>query len=282
MARKDLSPAQGRSIKALNEYFEAKGSLRTREVAGIILIVALEVKYPHRGGLVGEIIAKRLGLLDASGLSSGKVDPTLSGHWPFDEGSGAVAKNPAGGPEGRVPAGLKWVDGRKGKAVAFNGKDYVVVKHCDAFNAPTYTIAAWTKLENTGDHHYIVWKAGPAFPEDKNARRFDLWTDLDGTVQGILHDEEGIEDLRIGAQTDVADGKWHHVALTYGGKAITLYVDGKKEAELTPTGPLAKNEHDLWIGGRPEGVVATGAIDEVRFYTRALAADEIAALAAAK
>ena len=43
-----------------------------------------------------------------------------------------------------------------------------------------------------------------------------------------------------------------------------------------------------WLGkrirspGRPQGVVATGAIDEVRFYTRVPAPAEIAALAAPK
>jgi len=210
------------------------------------------------------------------------ADPALKGYWTFDEGSGAVAKNAAGRMNAQVPAALKWVEGKKGKAVLFNGEDFVVVKHCPCFNAPQYTIAAWTKLKDTGDYQYIAWKAGPAFPEDKNARRLDLWTHIDGTVHGLVHDEQGMENLHFQGSTKVADDKWHHVALTYCGKAVTLYVDGKKEAELKPDGPLAKNEHDLWIGGRPEGVVATGVIDEVRFYTRALTPAEIAALAGAK
>ena len=210
------------------------------------------------------------------------VDVALKGYWSFDEGSGTVARNAAGPMHGQVPAPLKWVEGKKGKALLLNGKDFVVVKHCRCFNAPQYTIAAWTKLKNTGDHHYIAWKAGPVFPEDKDARRFDLWTALDGTVNGIMHDEPGTEALHMQGKTSVTDDKWHHVALTYCGKMLTLYVDGRKEDEMTPDGPLAKNEHDLWIGGRPEGVVATGVIDEVRFYTRALSAAEIAAMAGRK
>lgn len=206
-------------------------------------------------------------------------DPALKGHWSFDEGSGLVAANAAGPAAAQVPAALKWVDGKKGKAVLFNGKDFVVVKHSEEFNSPQYTVAAWTKLKNTGDHHYIIWKAGPEFPEAENARRFDLWTSLDGIVNGLMHGKAGLEETHIQGATDIADDKWHHVALTYCGKIVTLYVDGKKEAELTPEGPLAKNKHDLWIGGRPEGVVATGAIDDVRFYSRALSAEEVAALA---
>ncbi len=215
-------------------------------------------------------------------ISLGGCAPTagLTGYWSFDEGSGTVARNAVGKVNGKVPATLKWVDGKKGTAVQYNGKDFVVIKHCPCFNAPQYTIAAWTKLKNTGDHHYIAWKAGPVFPEDKNARRLDLWTQVDGTVSGLVHDEKGIDNLQLLGKTNIADDKWHHVALTYCGKAVTLYVDGKKEDELKPDGPLAKNKHDLWIGGRPEGVVATGIIDEVRFYKRALTPAEIATLAA--
>ena len=210
------------------------------------------------------------------------ADPALKGSWSFDEGSGTVAASDVCKKTGTVPATLKWVDGKKGKAIEFNGKDYVVIKACPCMNSPQYTLSAWTKFKETGDYHYIAWKAGPVFPEDKDARRFDLWTQVDGTVSGIMHTADGQEQLQVAGTTDITDDTWHHVALTYDGKVITLYVDGKKESEQTPTGPLATNDHDLWIGGRASGVVATGAIDEVKFYNRALAADEIAKQAGAK
>ncbi len=205
-------------------------------------------------------------------------DPSLRGCWSFDEGAGAVAKNAAGKVDGTVPAGLKWVDGKQGQALCFNGKDYVVVKSCPCFNAPQYTIAAWTKLKDTGDYQYIAWRGGPAFPEEKNCRRFDLWLETDGVVNGIVHDEKEGE-LHFAGSTKITDDTWHHVALTYCGKAVTLYIDGKKEAEEKPAAPLATSEHDLWIGARPEGVCATGVLDEVRYYNRALPAAEVAALA---
>ncbi len=215
----------------------------------------------------------------SAGEKGPAADPGLRGYWAFDEGAGAVAKNAVSPQHGHVPAGLAWVEGRKGKALLFNGKDFVTVRNHECLNAPQYTFAAWTKLKDTGDHHYIVWKAGPEFPEAKNARRYDLWTDTDGTVHGIVHDEKEGEEHFSGA-TNVADNKWHHVALTYDGKGLKLYVDGKVEADVKLAAPLAKNAHDLWIGGRPEGVVATGVLDEVRFYARALSGAEVAALAA--
>jgi len=216
----------------------------------------------------------------SSGPSQGgpSGDPSLKGCWTFDEGAGETAANSAGGNPGKVPSGLKWVDGRKGKALLFNGKDFVTVKHYATLNSPQYTFAAWTKLKKTDDHHYIVWKGGPEFPEAKSARRYDLWTDTDGTVNGIVHDEKEGEE-RFSGGPGVADDQWHHVALTYDGKEIKLYIDGKAAGGAAPSAPLAKSENDLWIGGRPGDVVATGVIDEVRYYDRALTAAEVAALA---
>ena len=245
--------------------------MTNRSVASVMCIVlAAAAVIPVGCGWINSLV------------SGPPADPDLKGCWSFDEGSGAVAGNAAGGPDGQVPAALKWVEGRKGKALAFDGKNYVVVKHCPCFNSPRYTFAAWTKLKNTGDYQYIVWQGGPVFPEDVEARRFDLWTEMDGTVNGLMHRADGAEVLHIQGRTGIADDAWHHVALTYDGKAVKLYVDGKGEDEQAAGGPLAVNKHDLWIGGRPEGVVATGLIDEVRFYTRALTGAEIAALAGAK
>jgi len=61
-AKGDNTPARARAIGALRGYFAAKGSLRTKEVAALILVVGLEAKYGHRGGMIGKLIADRVGL----------------------------------------------------------------------------------------------------------------------------------------------------------------------------------------------------------------------------
>lgn len=73
MAKDNNSPAKSKAVGALNEYFVAKGSLRTKEVAAAVLIIALECKYPHQGGKLGKVIADKLGLMD---LPKSTTQPT--------------------------------------------------------------------------------------------------------------------------------------------------------------------------------------------------------------
>lgn len=64
MKRDGNSPAKVKALEILNEYFSEKGSLRTREVAGLVLIIAVDAKFPHGGGLLGGLIAEKLGLIN--------------------------------------------------------------------------------------------------------------------------------------------------------------------------------------------------------------------------
>jgi hypothetical protein len=202
----------------------------------------------------------------------------VKGCWTFDEGSGDAAKNAVGPNNGKLMGGLGWTDGKRGKAVAFNGKGYVLIESAPYLSAAQYTFAAWVKLKETGDYQYIAWRGGPEFPEAKECRNLDIWVTSEGTLSGILNDEKGSGRLQVSGGKKVADNQWHLVACVNDGKAVRFYVDGQKDAEGALAGPLAKNDFPLWIGARPGDVAATGVIDEVRFFDRALTPKEVAEL----
>jgi len=63
LAKADDSSVRAKALKALNGYMDLKGSLSTKEVAALILILGLEQQYPHRGAVIGGIIADQLGLM---------------------------------------------------------------------------------------------------------------------------------------------------------------------------------------------------------------------------
>ena len=66
IAKPGLTPARLTALRGLDKYMEAKGSVRTREAAAWILIIALECKYPGYGGRAGELAAEQLGVIDPS------------------------------------------------------------------------------------------------------------------------------------------------------------------------------------------------------------------------
>jgi hypothetical protein len=227
--------------------------------------------------VVACLVSMGLLLAGGCGAASSKV-AGLKGCWAFDEGGGAVVKNAAGPNNGKIVGGLKWTEGASGKAIAFDGKGYVLIDNASYLNAPQYTFAARVKLKATGDYQYIVWRGGPEFPEPKECRSLDVWVTADGTLSGILDYAQGGSRLQIDGGKKVADGQWHMVACVSDGKTVRFYVDGKKDAESALAGPLAKSDFPLWIGARPSDVAATGVIDDVKFFDRALTEQEVAGL----
>jgi hypothetical protein len=71
---------------------------------------------------------------------------------------------------------------------------------------------------------------------------------------------------------------WTHLAATYDGATLRLYVNGAQQATRAVTGPLQTSAGPLRIGGN--GVWDewfAGLIDDVRVYNRALSPTEVLA-----
>ena len=70
---------------------------------------------------------------------------------------------------------------------------------------------------------------------------------------------------------------WTHVASTFDGAVIRLYINGVQVASTAFSGTMVPSTGALRIGGNSLFVTEyfTGRIDEVRIYDRALSAAEI-------
>jgi hypothetical protein len=69
---------------------------------------------------------------------------------------------------------------------------------------------------------------------------------------------------------------WTHLAGTYDGATLRLYVNGVQVSSRSPSGPIAVSTNPLQMGGDSiYGQYFQGRIDEVRVYNRALSATEI-------
>ena len=69
---------------------------------------------------------------------------------------------------------------------------------------------------------------------------------------------------------------WSHLAATFDGSTVRLFVNGVQAGSLPFSGSMAASTGPLRLGGNGVwGEWFAGLIDEVRVYNRALSASEI-------
>ena len=204
----------------------------------------------------------------------------LVAHWPFDAASGTSAVDVSGsGHTGTLVNNPVWTAGILGQALAFDGvASHVDVPHAGALNAYPLTIAAWIKTGATTGVAAIVNKfvAG-------TANGYQLFLDNGRLCAWYLRDASNV--IYDGTSCTLAtsgytDNQWHHVAFVVDASGGRLYVDGVQRAARSWTGvPGAPTTtQPLHIGdyAGAAGAVFSGLIDDVRIYSRALGATEIA------
>lgn len=85
------------------------------------------------------------------------------------------------------------------------------------------------------------------------------------------------------------DGRWVHVAGSFNGSFLRVYIDGVQRGSLAVSGLVDQNDLPLAVGSnnkpnidpqQPASNWMMGAMDDFRLYRRALSKAEIAALAA--
>ena len=70
-------------------------------------------------------------------------------------------------------------------------------------------------------------------------------------------------------KANLRDDKWHHVAGTYDGQVLKLWIDGVVDAELVEAAKPDAPEGDMMIGGMGNHPTK-GIIDEVALFSTAL------------
>ena len=206
----------------------------------------------------------------------------LVGWWKLDDGSGNTATDSSGnGLDGTLVGDTSWVDGIVAGALVFDGDgDYVDVGRDPAFDiTQQITVSAWIKV-NAFDREWqaIVTKGDSAWRLQRN------WKDntLEFACTGLV--VPGNKWGSIHCAVDVNDGRWHHAAGTYNGSQICLYVDGKLDVSSTASGTIKNNGQPVYIGVNSERPYRfwNGLIDDVRLYSYALSADEVASIYATR
>jgi len=199
--------------------------------------------------------------------------------WRLDEDTGNTAADSSGNNyAGKLMGNPSWqpTGGKVGGALDCDGDgDCIKIGRESSFDlCDEITVATWVNITKVpGEWTPIVTKGNSAWRliTEGIERRFHFAVTGVGFGAGGLHGE-----------TEVTAGEWHHVAGTYDGVNVRLYVDGVEDpAEPAPhDAGISTNNCEVRIGGNSEKPECfwNGLIDDVRIYNYALSEAEIMAL----
>jgi hypothetical protein len=198
----------------------------------------------------------------------------LVGWWPGD----GDADDLAGENPGVLEGDATFAEGMVGQSFSFDGNgDYVSVSDDPSLNpVGALTVDAWIKRSAyVGPYDPIVKKAGEGTSQEHGYALEFLGYNA---AFYVYFDDIGWES---GPSAHVPLGEWTHVAGTYDGEYIRLYVNGAPVG--TPVyhvGAIVPSGNDLNIAHDPSnaGRWYSGLIDEAEVFERALTDDEIEAI----
>jgi len=174
-----------------------------------------------------------------------------------------------------------------GRAISLDSakQQFVDVPDSDLLDVDRYTLAAWVRyLPNVHDDRWeVVEKAGAYWMNIRTDTRKLRVGGFFGGCDGRLGDTwQYVDSVRsIPAKT------WVHVASTYDGATLTIYINGVLDQSLAVTGRTCANTEPVTIGAKNKtsaGLVEAyfdGRIDDFRIYDHALTVTEIKAVRAA-
>ncbi len=206
----------------------------------------------------------------------------IVGWWKFDgdleDISGYNNHGRWKGTDDPVPS-EKWVTGvpgKRGKALAFNGTDYVNITHFDTLVNNEMSYSFWMKRDlftqrggmlskyvtTTGLRSWAVRQANVS----SDVGQIELITSSDGSNSNVAQSGTGF----------IEDNVWIHVTVTYDKGAVLFYKNGVYHSENTTYTSLFNNvAQPLTLGKYNVNTFYNGKMDDVRIYAEVLTSEEI-------
>lgn len=217
------------------------------------------------------------------------MDADTIGHWRFEEGTaGSLATgggsvldtsplnpasnpgNPIGGPiySSDVPIGT--VDGSANAvSMLFDGvNDHVLVPTDAPLDSNgEFTVEFWMRSGSLSNDLKLLVDKSHGFGDETG---WAFQSGAGGLVGFSIGDTGGSFFPTVFSQTNLNDSQWHHLAGTYDGSEIELFVDGLSQGTLA-VGTYQSNTRDIRFGNaRNGGRFFGGNLDEIRISNQAL------------
>jgi hypothetical protein len=224
---------------------------------------------------------------------TGALVKDLVGFWRLDDAPGSATARDSSGWENNgtlvdLDPGTVWVTGgaEGGGALSVQGNGYVNVPDSASIDSITaqVTIAAWIFLTGpiaSGSYATAISRQiGTGYGQHYHLSVNDQHQPI------IFITTTTAGQQVIGGPPTFPQQTWVHLAGTYDGSQIRLYVNGAEVATGAATGPFAAETNPVILSGNGNTDSHTisefvpGQLDQVMLYGRALGANEIAQLAA--
>jgi concanavalin A-like lectin/glucanase superfamily protein len=224
----------------------------------------------------GHLIINGLALVEGeTHVSADATVTTVTGGLFVDDGFWETTADISGnGLTGNVYGAPIWnpSGGQSAGALQLDGvDDYVDCGNDGAFAIiDRITVAAWVKTNDAGngEHNPFVTKGDRTYAIKHNAGN---------TIEFFVYDPVAKWCSATYAVNSSFNDQWHHVAGTYDGSDVKLYIDGILKDTYSQVGTINNQTDHVNIGSNSEeaGRFYDGAIDEVRIYNRVLDPSEI-------
>jgi hypothetical protein len=186
---------------------------------------------------------------------------------------------------GTLMNGVTFAEGKVGQAFSFDGgDDYVEVPHAATLDLTGgLTLGAWVKLRTAG---YAMIFSKADYNGSQSVTSYGLQITPDGGINAALYGTYPADNWTTAGGL-VTLNQWYHVVLTWDGTIgpidnVRLYLNGAFVQAWTKSAtPLNVTTQSLTLGSmKPPTYYGhmDGLIDEPMIFSRALSAEEIAAI----
>jgi hypothetical protein len=227
------------------------------------------------GGVAGgphTVTASSGGLNGTASVTVSSAPSGLVAAYGFNEASGSGVTDSSGlGNNGTLSGATRTTAGKFGRALSFDGtNDRVNIADSSSLDLTNgMTLEAWVRPSSLGGWDTVILKEQPG------SLIYALYANTGpGPASGEIDTTGGyFPQYATGA---LALNTWSHLAATYDGTTLRLYINGIEVGSQPVSGSLHTSSGSLRIGGNAVwGEYFAGLIDEIRIYNRALSQTEI-------
>jgi len=201
-------------------------------------------------------------IMEFDGADIALDEPSLVLNMHFDEGEGLTAYDDSRYNNNGAISGASWINGMFGGGLLFDGNSYVSIADESTLRQDEFTIEGWVyRKSGHPENQAILAKNNSYGIYAYGTEGFSFYGNMNG--------------LPVFVDSEMPEGKWMHFAVSYNSTDVSLYMNGAPVKVQAVSGDVPYDSSPLVLGA-DQGHFFNGSIDELKMYSLALSAEEIA------